>query len=317
MDYDLYFELANQLESVRRLDLRGSPQVRALARFMHKQDIKTLPDVDEFVSDFCIPTRREFEESPHDQLTSEAMTQLIIPWVKLIRKEFFGSEEAPFENYEASLNWITKQKVGKSYPTDSPFHALCEKADEITKATCFTSSSVLGYILCNDTPIMPKVILRGRSMPYELPTGETITNAWMSVVIIQPDLSFQELLTIHKQVKGYLGCGKRKRFKEEHLKLYKMVTDRGGAPTKGVVAFWESLKDEWNKKHGKKQRYQTWKGIKIAYDRMARKLSAHHRVENQKTHKLTQLPPFEPPDESLETRLRRELDFWQYPGLTV
>jgi len=67
--------------------------------------------------------------------------------------------------------------------------------------------------------------------------------------------------------------------KEKHLHLFRMVQQRGAIPSgKGTVAFWESIRKEWNSLH-KQHTYETWKGVKLAYERI--KTQVERRIKNK------------------------------------
>jgi len=51
-----------------------------------------------------------------------------------------------------------------------------------------------------------------------------------------------------------------------------MIRKRGDIPSReGTVKFWVSVMKEWNDLHPQ-DKYKTWKGIKIAYDRIIARL---------------------------------------------
>jgi hypothetical protein len=95
-------------------------------------------------------------------------------------------------------------------------------------------------------------------------------------VRINTELSFDDLLAIYSSIRRYLGVKGSKKSTREHLDLHRMVLQMGGAPSgKGTVAFWTSAKAEWNNKHPERK-YGTWKGVKIAYDRLHKKLNSRY-----------------------------------------
>ena len=276
MTYDFYLELVNKLEAVKEFDLRDSPQSRALADLMSKYEIKNLQDVDRFVREFYIPSQRQLEESPHDRLTSDFLLLLITPMVAALRGYIFGSMEAPFKNYEDAMRWLAEQ-LAAGAEGHGLLYFLCIKAAEISKITTFTTKSIMEYILLNLEPISHKLALHEHIDVGEVPiVNRRIRNAWLSVHFFS-DLSLKDLLELHRNIRSFFGTKRGKNFGEEHLELYRMVLQRGGPPTKGVVSFWESIKQEWNGKHKKGRHYQTWKGVKIAYDRICKKLEAKYQ----------------------------------------
>lgn len=275
MTYDLYLELVNKLEAVREFGLRNSPQTRALADLMAKYDIRNLEAVDKLVREFHVPSQRDVKESPHTQLTSDFLLVLITPVVIALREFIFGSREAPFRSYEEAMDWLSKQ-LAAGAEGQALLYFLSTKAAEISRITNFTTKSIIEYILLNLEPIFHKLALHEHIDVGEVPiVNRSIRNAWLSVYFFS-DLSFKDLLELHRNIRSFFGAKRGKDFREKHVELYRMVLQRGGPPTKGIVSFWESIKKEWNEKHEKGQYYQTWKGVKIAYDRICKKLEAKY-----------------------------------------
>ena len=275
MEHDFYLELVNKLETVKKFGLRDSPQAKALAELMHNYDIKNLAHADELVRAFYVPSQRQLEKSPHERLTSDFLLRLITPMVAALRGYIFGSMEAPFKKYEDAMHWLAKQ-LAAGAEGHGLLYFLCIKSAELSKITNFTTKSITEYILLNLEPIFHKLVLHERIGVGEVPiVNRSIRNAWLSVHFFS-DLSFKDLLELHRNIRNFFGTRRGKAFKEEHAELYRMVLQRGRPPTKGVVSFWESVKAEWNEKHKEGPHYQTWKGVKIAYDRICKKLEAKY-----------------------------------------
>lgn len=76
-------------------------------------------------------------------------------------------------------------------------------------------------------------------------------------------------------VRKTIGVKRVRTLRSKHLELYNMVQSRGGPPkTKGSVAFWKAVTEEWNEKNpnDKYVGMQAWKGTKRAYDLIIKKL---------------------------------------------
>ena len=276
MGQDFYRELANKLEAVKEFKLANSPQSKALADLMEKYEIKNLPDVDRFVRQFYMPSQRGVQEPPSTPLTSEALLFLIGPMAIGLRGYIFGRMEAPFKNNAEVKDWLDKQLAG-GVEGQGLLYFLFTKAAEMSRITNFTTWSIIEYILLNLEPVFHKLVSIEHIDVVEVPiVNRSIRNAWLSVHFFA-DLSFEELLELHRNIRDFFGTRRSKAFKEKHAELYRMVKRRGQPPAKGVVSFWESIKEEWNKKCKKTQRYQTWKGVKIAYDRICKKLEAKYK----------------------------------------
>ena len=78
-----------------------------------------------------------------------------------------------------------------------------------------------------------------------------------------------------------MGLTRVKEFNEQHLTLYRMVQQRGGAPKgKGTVSFWEGILKEWNdsferSKSLDRHTFSHWQSIKITYERIRTKLDKY------------------------------------------
>lgn len=72
---------------------------------------------------------------------------------------------------------------------------------------------------------------------------------------------------LYQVIKGKSGSRQLKWANAKHLELYRLVDKKEGPPAKGVVAFWKEVMTEWNQGHSE-DIYTTWKGVKIAYDRL-------------------------------------------------
>ena len=272
---DSYREIVNKLEAIKEFKLVHSPESEALAELMCKYEIKNLPDADKFIRQSHMPSQPGVQESPHTQVTSDFLLLLITPLVVALRGYIFGSMEVPFKNEEEVVHWFAKQLAGGA-EGHGLLYFLFIKAAEISRITNFTTWSIVEYILLHLEPIAHKLVLHEHVDVGEVPiVNRSIRNAWLSVHFFE-DLSFKELVELHRNIRDFFGTRRGKAFKEEHAELYRMVMQMGRPPTKGVVSFWESIKEEWNKKHKKSQSYQTWKGVKIAYDRICKKLEAKY-----------------------------------------
>jgi hypothetical protein len=149
---------------------------------------------------------------------------------------------------------------------------LSAKADEISTASGFSASSLRLYILADIRPTSSTIEWRSSEIVSELPSGISLTNRFVRLNV-RGGLSFKELYSTYQRIRRELNTRRKKGFNKKHLELYRMVRRRGYPPSgKGTKAYWSSVQLECNETH-KKDRYKTWKGVKITYDRLHKKLN--------------------------------------------
>ena len=148
---------------------------------------------------------------------------------------------------------------------------LVDPIFEVSKATDFTLASVTMHILANAPLVLPPLSYGIIDRPYSLPSGSSIRKRFATVTI-RSDVTFEELRSAYRSIRRELGITRSKSHTTKHLQLYQIVRERGNVPRgKGTVAFWESVRHEWNERYAK-PKYTTWKGVKAAYDRLYRKM---------------------------------------------
>lgn len=149
--------------------------------------------------------------------------------------------------------------------------ALLDKILAIAKVTGFTWKSVRMHILVDAPPVLPPFTFSILKETHPLPSGTSFLNRFARVTI-RGDLTFEELRSLYRSIRRELGTKRSKRPTTKHLQLYQMVRKRGGIPSrKGTVTFWKSVMREWNNLHPQ-DKYKTWKGVKLAYDRIIAQL---------------------------------------------
>ena len=156
-------------------------------------------------------------------------------------------------------------------------------ANEVSAQIGLTPISVAMYIIADIKPVLPAYSCGGTEALVILPAedGKTELGRRHLNITINSELSFNELLALYKSVRGFLGVTKSKTLSNKHLELYQIVQRHGSPPKgKGSVAFWNSVKEEWNEKHQGDDIYKSWKGIKIAYERIIKKLKSRFQVSS-------------------------------------
>jgi len=135
---DFCLGLVNDLETIKRWELKNSPLAIALADFIfgHRRDIRNyvldLEPLNDLVERLAPVFQTENAMSlPELQgegtlpssgfltsdilLNSDFLADRILPWVQLVRTELFGSVDAPFSSNKDAENWIQEQAKNGVY----------------------------------------------------------------------------------------------------------------------------------------------------------------------------------------------------------
>lgn len=293
MDYDICLEIVNKLDAIRDHKLRDSPVAEQVARLMHDYDVMELGYLNDLVQSLFASqsgensgSLQETKLTPDTLLTSDYLAYSLKATVKAIRTTYFGGEEPPFSDEREARRWRTnlyermakELKEGKGILTSSPekrkFWDIIGRAQAISGETGLSPVTILNYILADIKPLLVpyEIRLPGRGLSSRVKNTRGRRQCWWVDVRINTELGFDDLLRIYSSIKRYLGVKRGKKLNEGHFDLHRMVQRRGGAPKgKGTVAFWNSVKGEWNEKHPS-DAYETWKGVKITYDRINNRL---------------------------------------------
>ena len=146
--------------------------------------------------------------------------------------------------------------------------------------TGFSQLSLIHFVLVGIKPILRRFTTSAHLLHFTLPDKEELRPTRVEIDIRARDLSFQELHEIYTQYRTYLQLQRGKAFNEKHLALYRLVKRKGIPPKgKGIVAFWNSVRDEWNSLYPN-DKHQSWKGVKQNYERVIQKLK--DRFESNK-----------------------------------
>ena len=246
----------------------------------------------------------------HALLTADYLAESLKPTIKAIRKTYFGSEDPPFNSLDEAKAWSDIYDDGPSYlrkekaekwlsvfrverpPTVSPFFTAngeefwemtpgkwhwdeAEKEiQELSGKTGISPDSLRFYVLADIKPL---------TMPYGIymPGKEYCEGkrkCWYVDIRVNTELSFDDLLELYHTVKEALGVKRGKMLNEKHLELYRLVMSRGGAVKgKGSAAFWELINKDWHN-----DECATWKGAKLAYQRLEKRLSNQYLTKEVK-----------------------------------
>lgn len=161
---------------------------------------------------------------------------------------------------------------------------LSRKAENMSRSTGFNRHSLTIYILTGLEPIMPRVTVSvnlGRANLPLVPQEDNndfsendhykLAKRSLKIEIHSADLSPGELKNLYEQYRRALKVRKTKSLSSEQVRLYYLVSTRGGPPGRGSKAFWQSIKDEWNS-NGSNKPYRSWEGVYQRYKIIERKM---------------------------------------------
>ena len=239
-------------------------------------------------------------------ITGEFLVDKITPWVEDVRQDLFYSREAPFKTAMEASEWLTDviakeievieansrgtmnswtnfllrnhpsvyyYKLHKEHGAPLPNIFLVRWAEEIAKATGFNNADVELYILTGTNPTLQRM----EEKIHEVPLGEDWISRFVTVTI-RGEISYKEFFDLYQRVRDKLRIRRSKPLNEKHLQLYCLVKLKGGPVCgKGAVAFWESINQEWHNPASK-----TWKGAKVAYVRLGKRLNERFLTEKPK-----------------------------------
>lgn len=187
--------------------------------------------------------------------------------------------------YPIPQNWTVPQMRQSAHD----FPVLPWLGNEVrlmAKATGFDEHAVVAYILCGIEPLLQRWRLTGRQGFQRSPSGETLRPVSLNLEIKTKDITFEELRGIYQSIRKGMKAKRTDPLNKRHLWLYQTVKEKGGPKKKGEkgkVAFWQSIMEAANeefKDHWGFEPWGSWKAVKIAYNRLIKRLeSAHSSTE--------------------------------------
>lgn len=314
-----WYQIVERLESANKHGLKGHPIIKAVSNLARRGNIRDLPILNLFIDDIiaCLSYEKPKEGArQYPGVSSLFLTELITPWVKVIREDYFGSETPPFNTIEEVLNYyeqtiseleLAEEDKGQRLGITSllevegvrDYHRLLtrgilipsillpeeklkqipksallrERAEIISYATGLNSTSVMFHILIGSPPLLPQLEQKVHDDINRIPFNVKVVNRYATITL-RNDVTFKELYLTYRKIRSELGTKRMKAFNQKHLELYLLVrniSQSHNRPQK-EVAFWKAVQEEWNGKHPK-DKYTTWKGVKIAYKRLVEKLN--------------------------------------------
>ncbi len=211
-----------------------------------------------------------------------------------------GNEDYATLTSSKPLEWSIPELRGQARRY-TPISWLESETRIMAQYTGFTQLSLIQYTLTGVKPILQRFTTMGIRRFFSMPNKEKLKPIQVIINILANDLSFQELQEIYTQYRTYLEIQRGKMLNEKHLALYRLVNSKGVPPKgKGTVAFWNSVRDEWNGLYPN-DAYQSWKGVKQNYGRVIEKLK--DRFESTK---LGAIPQKEAQNERVNSLKRQE-----------
>ena len=307
MNYELCLELARKLEVLKESGLQNKPVVDNLAGFIYRYNITDLRQLNE-LAEVLISAGGGWEDdglllTPESILRGESLGEDLAPWARNLRKRLFGEAEAPCSNYKSAVRWMKEYDAEKHaidfgpsirtyqarrniryFESDDTDTIMFARINSPLEKIIFASqklvreleiglewNSVVFYVLADIPPFIPPVEMGIHSYYVSLPSGRQAKFREATVKIREGfDLTY--LRWMYDSIRQSMQLTKKKGVTARHLELCRLVKQKGGVPHgKGTVAFWMSVTEEWNKSHPK-SKYKTWKGVKIAYERVMSKL---------------------------------------------
>jgi hypothetical protein len=180
-----------------------------------------------------------------------------------LRQEIFGSPHPPFKTSEQALTAL---------PGTHKREIVEQAAKELDEATRLSQSAVVAYLLVGIQPFVSSAEIRVQDFTGLLPAGGTFKRTQATIQVNWGELPAEQVKDIRREVRKVLNIQKVKRLTEEDQRLLELVKRLGGEPADRKTAFWEGVRQEWNRAVGTQQ-YTAWRGPKMKYRRLQKKLT--------------------------------------------
>jgi hypothetical protein len=133
-------------------------------------------------------------------------------------------------------------------------------------------NSLVFFVLADIPPFFTPIEVTVVSTCGRLPTNRLVPIR-EATIKIREGFTFEQLRWAYERVRRELKLTKKKSLGKKHLLLYRLVRQTGKLPQgKGTVAFWTAVMLAWNRSNPK-DKYKSWKGIRLAYDRIVGKIN--------------------------------------------
>jgi hypothetical protein len=302
MEYDLAIDIVKNLESIKKYDIKDGLVLNTLANVVQKYDVKDLRMLNDLVEPLLAISKSESQKetlflSPESLLQADIFEKGLIPWVSELRKEVFGKGEIPFSNRDSYIDWLKtysktqKQALeylkeryrtkpegttvnlansfieGMHFTEDTPPGLIGKRVSEQAEEMGIEEKSLLMHVLLGTKIICPRWKLSFEFGGGCLPVSNLEFRLERINISYNRQLNSEDVSEIFKEISGGIVYRKSKKINKKHLELYRLVNQKNVPVKKGVVAFWKQIMHDWNFHHPGAQ-YGTWKGVKMAYDRI-------------------------------------------------
>ncbi|MFC1966474.1 hypothetical protein ACFLWI_05970 [Chloroflexota bacterium] len=308
LGYDEYLSRANHLEATKKHKLPES-MVQNVAKTLHLNQINDLYTVNQVLEAVFASTLPKDEQPivdlrPEDLLYGEAMIEQIAPFVGELREEIFGAREPPFKTRDEALDWLR----GKAHGTGGEYEKvmsevggvfnevledieviefagfvfacvpgmmaahLLRRSELLGEIARLNYGSIVTHVLMGTQPVFQRYKYQHTRHQVKVLSSDVAYDKWVSKLTLWEPLSYKDMLSINELIRKSPWYKKTKQLKNKHVELYQMVKTSGGPPRRGVVDFWIKIMHEWNNMHPEDRSYTSWKGVKLAYDRLVSKL---------------------------------------------
>jgi hypothetical protein len=311
MDSKTSLAIANNLESVKRYKLRDTPAAIGLAKLI-QNGFSELPYLNQLTESFLVTNKGKAEADKSLQLTPEnimyrdLLGEDLRPWAEALRLKLFKQKNAPFPDYNSATDWVKQFDVpSHSWKENPEFiesekfrrniafwnsegdqETVCARMNSTLEKLIFSSqkladrleigldwNSLVFYILTDIAPYVSPIEIGISTRYVTLPSRRTIKYREAEVKI-REGFNLTYLQWLYEVLREDLQLSRKKPLNINHLQLYRLIKQKGKVPTgKGTVKYWENIMRDWNSSHPKSQ-YNTWKGVRIAYERLLEKLNA-------------------------------------------
>ncbi|HSF32513.1 MAG TPA: hypothetical protein VLK82_18835 [Candidatus Tectomicrobia bacterium] len=195
-------------------------------------------------------------------LASDRWADELRPSIEKVRQEIFGSPQPPFKTSEEALTALTRTHKGE---------LVEQAAKDLAEATGLSQSAVAAYIVVGIHPFVSSAEIRVQDFTGLLPAGGTFKRTQATIEVNWGELPAKQVKDIRREVRKALNLQEVKRLTEEDQRLLELVKRLDGEPADGKTAFWERVRQEWNRSVGTQQ-YTTWRGPEMRYRRLRKKL---------------------------------------------
>jgi hypothetical protein len=250
--------------------------------------------------------KTDLELTPENLMYRDMLGEDLRPWAETLRLKFFEQKNAPFQDYGSATEWMKKFDVPAHAWKENPefiasekfrrniafwnsegeHNVVCASTNSALEKLIFSSqkladrleigldwNSLVFYVLTDISPYVSPIEIGISTRYVALPSGRTIKYREAEVKI-REGFNLTYLQWLYKVLRKDLQLSRKKPLNINHLQLYRLIKQKGKVPIgKGTVIYWENIMHSWNSSHPK-NKYRTWKGVKIAYERLLEKLNA-------------------------------------------